>query len=542
MAADCPSHGESIDELECALNENCNTTTRFCFSHIDIRSVLSTLKSLNVSKSTGIDNLPAKILKLSADLIAPSLTYIFNLSLECGEFVDEWKKARVTPIYKSGDKTKCENYRPISILPIISKVFEKEVFRQVYSYLTDHCLLSKYQSGFRPKHSTLSALIQICDDLLNNMDQGKISCIVFLDIRKAFDSINHDILLQKMNDKFGFSYNELKWFKSYLNNREQQCFVNGQMSSPRRIMCGVPQGSILSPLLFLLYINDLPECLNNTVPSLYADDTEIYASSNDSVDLINKLNPDLNNVSNWMDENKLRIHPKKSKHMFVGSNYNIKNKVCNLPISINNVSVPRVSNQKCLGVILDEKLSWENHIDMICKKVGAGIAVIKRVKPFIPKENLQALYNAIVQPYFDYCCPLWDNCGKVLKEKLQKYQSRAARVITGATFDIRTADVFLTLGWENLDTRRDYLKSIFIYKILNNLTTPNLNGLFTRTSDRSIPYSLRQSDTNLVLPIPKSEFKKRSFQYSASHHWNALPYQAKKAKTITSFKKAISSN
>ena len=155
---------------------------------------------------------------------------------------------------------------------------------------------------------------------------------------------------------------------------------------------------------------------------------------------------------------------------------------------------------------------------------------------------MKALYNANVQPYFDYCCPLCDNCGKVLKEKLQKYQSRATRVITGATLDIRTADVFLTLGWENLDTRRDDLKSISIYKILNNLATPNLNGLFMRTSDRSIPYSLRQSDTNLVLPIPKSEFRKRSFQCNASHHWNALPYQEKKPQKITSFKKAINSN
>ena len=158
---------------------------------------------------------------------------------------------------------------------------------------------------------------------------------------------------------------------------------------------------------------------------------------------------------------KLRLHPTKTKHMFVGSNYNIKNKVCNLPISINSVPVPRVSSQKCLGVILDEKLSWENHIEMTCKKVGTGIAVIKRVKSFVSKDTLQVLYKAIVQHYFDYYCPLWDNCGKVLKEKIQKYQSRVARVITGATVDTRTADVFLALNW-------DYLKSIFIYKVLNN--------------------------------------------------------------------------
>ena len=409
------------------------------------------MNNLKANKSTGLDKIPAKILKLSAEIIAPSLTYIFNLSLESGIYINEWKRARVTPIYKSEDKTKCENYRPISILPVICKVFEKEVFRQLYGYLTDNDLLSKHQSGFRPKHSTVSALIQMCDNWLSNMDVGKINCVVFLDIRKAFDSINHEILLNKMNLNFGISGNALKWFDSYIKDREQQCIVNGQLSFSKKIICGVPPGSILGPLLFLLYINDMPDSLNNTTPSLYADDSEIYASSDNSSDLISKLNEDLKNLSWWMRKNKLQIHPTKSKYMFIGSSYNIKNNICNEPILINSTPVPRVTNYKCLGVNLDDKLGWDSHIEMICKKVAAGIAAIKRVKPFVPPEMLKVIYNALAQPYFDYCSPLWDNCGIGLKEKLQKYQNRAARILTGATYDIRTADVFETLAWETLE-------------------------------------------------------------------------------------------
>ena len=219
--------------------------------------------NLKINKSTGLDKIPANVLRLSADIIAPSITYIFNLSLETGIYVDDWKRARVIPIYKSEDRRKCENYRPISILPIVSKVFEREVFRQLYAYLSNNSLLSKFQSGFRPKHSTLSALIQMCDNLLKNMDSGQINCVVFLDVRKAFDSINHEILIDKMRNFFGVTENQLRWFESYLNNRVQQCLINGQLSSPKKIICGVPQGSILGPLLFLLYINDMPDSLSH---------------------------------------------------------------------------------------------------------------------------------------------------------------------------------------------------------------------------------------------------------------------------------------
>ena len=288
------------------------------------------------------------------------------------------------------------------------------MFRQMYTYVNESNLHSKYQSGFRPQHSTLSALIKICDEILNNMDDGKINCIVFLDIRKAFDSINHNILLSKMRSNFGISGNELLWFESYLTNREQQCAANGILSSVGKLKCGVPQGSILGPLLFLLYINDLPQCLQKTTPGLYADDTEIYASSHNVNDLIDNINYDLNIVAQWMENNKLQIHPEKSKCMFITSPYKIKNIPQGIPILINNVPVPRLNCYKCLGVTLDEKLYWEHHIDMIIKKVNAGIAVIKRMKTCVPQEFLQTVYNALIQPYFDYCCQLWDTCGIVL--------------------------------------------------------------------------------------------------------------------------------
>ncbi|CAB3986869.1 Hypothetical predicted protein [Paramuricea clavata] len=294
-------------------------------SPISVDSVASTLRGLKACKATGLDKIPAKILKLSANIIAPSLTFIFNLSLATGIYIDEWMRARVTPIFKSGDKRQCENYRPISILPVVSKAFEKEVFRQVYRYLSESSLLSKFQSGFRPKHSTVTALIQMCDEWLENMDNGKLNGVVFIDIKKAFDSINHRILLNKTNEQFGIFGVELKWFESYLTNREQQCNVNGELSSNKIITCGVPQGSILGPLLFLLYINDLPDCLKSTNPCMYADDTQIFSSSYDANELVVNLNSDLAHVCNWLKENRLQMHPSKCKMMFIGSPYNLNN-------------------------------------------------------------------------------------------------------------------------------------------------------------------------------------------------------------------------
>ena len=215
-------------------------------------------------------------------------------------------------------------------------------------------MLSKFPPGFRPKHSTVTALIQMCDEWLENMDSGKLNGVIFLDIKKAFDSINHDILLNKMKKRFGISSIELKWCELYLSNRRQQCSINEQLSSKKTITCGVPKDSILGPS----YINDLPECLRSTTPCMYEDDTQIFSPSYDANELVIKLNSDLAHVRKWLIENKLQLHPSKSKLMFIGSSYNSNNKNTKQPVVVNNIPVSRTDTHKCLGVQVDEKLSW----------------------------------------------------------------------------------------------------------------------------------------------------------------------------------------
>ena len=331
------------------------------------------------------------------EIISPSLTWILNLSIKTGIYVEEWKTVWVLPIYTTEDthRQKCENYRPISILPIISKIFERSVFNQLYKYLNENCLFSKYQSGFRRKNSTLSALIQMCDAWYANMVNGDLNRVVFLDIRKAFDSVNLNILLRKMKEQLGVSNIELKWFESYISNKEQVCFVNGTMSPSRNLVCGVPQGPTLRPLLYLLYINDLPSNLENTIPCLYADDTQIFSSANDYAHLVSSLNCDLNNISQWLKQNKLH-HSSKTKLIFVGSKHNVHKINDDIPVMLNGQPIPRVTSISCLGATRDETLSWDEHIDAIFKKVAAGTGTLGRIKPFIPVNMLQSIYGALI--------------------------------------------------------------------------------------------------------------------------------------------------
>ncbi len=387
----------------------------------------SLLSALSSNKAAGIDKISCKIIKIAAPAITDSLTYIFNQAITLSSFPDDWKMARVIPLYKNGHRNIPGNYRPISILPTISKIMERILYNQLYDYLTEFKLLSNNQFGFRKSHSTATALLDCTNEWYVNIDKKMFNLVVFIDLKKAFDTVNHDILLKKL-EFYGITGQAHDLLKSYLSNRRQKCQIDNFISSEHLIKCGVPQGSILGPLLFLLYINNLPECLKNTRPRLFADDTNITATSHTIADIETAANSDLENLKNWLIANKLSLNVAKTEFMLIGSPQIIRNASNAQPnILIENKQIQQVNKAKTLGIIIDQHLSWKPNTENICKKITSGISALRRVKPFIAeRDTLTSIYNAIVRPYFDYCSEVWDVFGEIQSRRLQKLQNRAA--------------------------------------------------------------------------------------------------------------------
>ena len=493
---------------------------------------------MKTSHGSGHDGIASVYLKIALPVVGRSLCDLFNKSLFAGKSPEEWKIARIAPIFKSGAKDDRSSYMPISVLPFISRLFEKFIFNQFYEYLDANKSLYEHQSGFRLLHSVATALMASTNDWYLNIDKGKYTGLIFLDLKKAFNTVDHEILLKKLK-MYGVTGLEHDWFTSYLDNRKQFCRVDGTSSDVRGINCGAPQGSCLGPLLFLIYINDLTFSLQKSHVSMYADDTAISLSSKNIDDLQNDLNLDLLKLQDWLHANKLSLNVVKTQSLIIGSGPNIR-KIESQPdappsFSIGDQDIELITNTRYLGVQIDSKLYWDKHIDTIKTKANRALVLIKYSKKYLPSDVLNKMYRGIVEPHLSYCCSVWGCCSEAKLDILQKIQNRAARIVTSSPHDASVAPIIQNLGWSTISNLVRKETATLTYKSLNSLAPDYLRKLFAKYSDDRERF-LRSSETDLKIPLLKTINGQKAFSYRGAKLWNCLERATKLAPSLKIFK------
>jgi hypothetical protein len=468
--------------------------------------VLKKLETLNEHKSPGADNLPAKLLKLSAKALADPFTHVINECLTHGQFPNAMKIAKVIPIYKNkGKQTNCGNYRPISILPILSKILEGIVSEQLQSFLTENNLITPKQFGFLKGKSTKDALIDFTNKTFYSLNNGNCVLGVFIDFSKAFDTINHEILLLKLSH-YKFTPNAINWFHSYLNGRTQCVQLNNEISQLEEIKCGVPQGSILGPTLFILYINDLVNHTGCFTPILYADDTNLFFESrnlNGDIDLIN-LGLDL--ISNWCIANKLTLNLTKTNYIVMKSHQN--NFVLENQVIMNDHPLNLVDSVKFLGITIDSHLTWKTHIRATCSKIRTSTGLIYIASSFLPRHILIKLYNALINSQLIYCIESWGNALPTNLQPLKIIQNKVLRSIYKQTS-----------GSKHLYKRSNILSLDKLYQ----LRLAELAYDMFKNQTKESAYVTRHSLLSLPLPPSTTQVGHRRVAYRAAACWNGLP-------------------
>ncbi|MGL1888436.1 MAG: reverse transcriptase family protein [Reichenbachiella sp.] len=476
---------------------------------------------LNAFKATGLDGLPAKFLRDSAETVAKPLTYIINLSIECGEFPQELKLAKVVPIYKKKEKTEPGNYRPVSILSIVSKLFEKIVCEQLTEHLDSNNYLYELQSGFRSSYSTDSCLIHLSDYILKQQDKGHYTGMVILDLQKAFDTVNHQILLSKLR-AMNVGQSAIKWFESYLGCREQKVDISGTLSESESISCGVPQGSILGPLLFLIYVNDMKAAVKCKL-LLYADDSALLTSGSDISEIEATLSRELEAVSEWLTENRLSLHLGKTESILFGSKRRLSNsKTKQLCVTCKGNEIESGSQVTYLGITLDQNLTGASVASNLIRKCTNKLKFLYRNTRNLDRKTKSMLTSALIQCHFDYGCAMWYSgltCG--FKKRLQVVQNKIIKYILDVPARTHVGQrEFSIVKLLPVPLRVDQLKLNHMFNIINGSAPEYLSCDITLVSGSG--HNTRSGKRACIVPRVNS-FGLRSFFYSAIKLWNSLP-------------------
>ena len=489
----------------------------FFINPVTDNDVLKVLQKIKTRKACGPDGLHPRYIQSVAPVIVKPLTYIINKSIETGSVPHEMKVARVVPIHKSGSRAKATNYRPISLLSVLAKVIESLVYDQLNGYLSKRKILTDRQYGFRKEKSTKSALIRFINTVQKDLDNKKKAVAVYIDLKKAFDTVNHKILIQKL-ELYGIRGHALEWFKSYLNDRKQYVACGQVKSNMAAVEFGVPQGSNLGPLLFLIYVNDLPRCLNNGHATLFADDTTVYNTANNIGEIQNKTNEDLKNLVEWCRANKLTLNTSKTYGCIFG-----ENPTQEIGIKIGDTDVNMSQSVKYLGVHVDSKLSWKAHIAHVANKINQTLGALYRVRHSLNLKAMKTVYYSLIHSHLIYCQEVWGTAYKTALVPLVIAQKKAIRLITNAQYRASTAPLFKELSIRPLMVEIRYRRALLAYEMVKN---PNMHQIELNLEGHPHSYSTRFSEKRLPVPRKQSSrYGVKGIEYLLTKAFNELPIE-----------------
>ena len=496
-----------------------------------VEQTIKIINNIDVNKATGIDKIPMRIIKSAVHTLAKPITSLVNTIFTTGQIPLELKTAVVTPTFKSGDKTKVENYRPLSILPAISKVMEYFMKDQLCEFLERNNLIADTQHAFRKGHSTTTCLLKLTEDIRLGMDEGKATGILAIDLSKAFDAINHTILIRKLHN-MGINGKFLELIKDYLRDRTQCVKYMDIMSKKEPITHGVPQGSILGPIFFMIFMNDLNEVVENCKILSYADDTTLYFTSKNASNIQVAINQDINKLEKWFLENRMKLNESKTELMVVQPK-NKDNSCSKIHIAMKNRIIPHSEKLKILGITINNKLKWDTHINDVIRACKYQLRAFRRSMRFLNLDERKMLYNSCIASRLAYGDIIWKETTEQLKYRLQVIQNQAARAILSKKPRASADPLLKQLNWIKLEDKRKMHGEVLFHKIENGTAPRSLQEMMIRYRNENAHNSRRNQ---YFIPSYKTNIMGTSYYITTIKSWNKIPTDLKATKETKNFK------
>ena len=486
----------------------------FSLSRIREREVYKIVREINVSKSSGLEGISSFIIKEAFQILVREITFMMNLSVNTSIFPSAWKEALVIPIPKTGNLTQVKNYRPISLLPLPGKILEKLIHSQLSSHLEQFHLLSDSQHGFRKQHSTVHSIAQFTNYVSSKLDNGLPTLVTYIDFRKAFDCVQHSVLLKKL-ESLNLDGASLKWAESYLGSRKQRVLANGIYSSHMPVRQGVPQGSVLGPLFYIIYANDLPEIIKNCDIAMYADDTILYTANRDFGESVRKMQTDLDQLSGWCLTNGISVNVEKTKLMTFGRPKMIR-ELQAFEIIFHETPIQKVLSYKYLGITLDNQLNYKLHVKKLIANASSKLKQFQRMRSFLDTRAAVLVYKSMLLPLLEYGDIFLSATTAENRKKLQVLQNKGLRCALNKGIEMSSDDLHEEVKLHKLALRREQHLLNFMHDWARDpgkLKAKSRSSIKTRSQNKKLLYTKK----------PRSEKFRKSFAYQGPMRWNRLP-------------------